>query len=427
MASTATKYEEILPPSWEIHDDAVMARFVGSLPSVEAMESETRSIIQKIPTRSREQLGRQASSSLGEDLGYTLDIRSLYLEDAMRFQTKSMRYFYEIMLSAYLSELRQSDVIDFDIHINSEPMISLDIPETMDAMASEALARLLSEWVRILRTGYFFTHWPVHSRSAIMRRGLLLSFSARFAGHIQEIGHQFLVVLERRVDTPATIDFFVVDNLKEDEYLFPFLTFIHLELTRLIHGDFPGMDIRFRRTSLNRLPTDELMGTCMSVSFRAMVLFSLLQNPFHRLKNGKETRAEATHILRFGYYQMERMRLFFLQGTFGPGRIEPLFFPSLPSPSSHLRRLNTPYFWGVFFRDLRDHLGVQVTPAITEEFIQRIGPDGEDHPFAKRYYFVTNLKYKTVLSTADLSYDRPTCILCQHFPFNQDALCTLVA
>ncbi len=163
---------------------------------------------------------------------------------------------------------------------------------------------------------------------------------------------------------------------------------------------------------------DALMGTCMSVSFRAMILFSLLQNPFHRLKNGPETQVEATRILRFGYYQMERMRLFFLQGMFGFRRIEPLFFPRPPQPSQLLRSLNTPYFWGVYFADLQQHLGVPVTPALTEEFIQRIGPDGDDYPFAKRYYFVTNLKYKTVLSTADHSHEPSTCRVSQFFPFN---------
>lgn len=427
-------------------DDIIMGCFIDSLPSIELMNAEVERIIKKIPTISEDAASAIPESAF-ENSEFFLDLRCFHTSSDRRFHNSSVRYLYEIMCAGYLDEIKKFKTkIDFDVYINNmlKPSFIFDYDcEDTESDSDESprgfsmkkerapmlLMNTISDWVDALQSKdpIFRNEYFTGEKDIIIRRGLLLSFKAHFYSaeinekgerDVEDNGHMIFLVLEiSPTSTPNHVNFHIVDNLRDTMYVQKVHRWIKEAIDHSFASLSSGVIVHHRDSIWNQMPIHDLMGACMSTSFRAMILCAFLRNPWRRLANYSEDRREANHIFRFMYYQMERMRLFFLGGTFGHGKMEP-FFISKEDPTVFLHKVNTPYFWAIHIDTLkRENEGISDIHSL-EAFLRGIGSDGQDFPFAKRYYFNSDLKLNFVLSGANtFLFDKP-CIVQQKFPIN---------
>lgn len=429
-------------------DDKIMERLLEQLPTNEAMDEEIERIIQRIPTVSRAVSHRGPASSFDMSVDSSrpfMDLRNFKGGSNRRFHGASVRHLYEIMTAGYLNEIKKmgNNTIDFDVYINDvlkhnfvhdsggyetddDYNDGIFVEESMPMELSSAV----SEWVELLKrkdTVFKNALRDGTPSDKIIRRGLLLSFDAQVYSstivngnrEVKTAGHILLLVLE--VSGARNCKSFIVDNLTNGMYAQSVHGWISSEIRTTISSLFNDTHVYSCPTIWNQQPLHDLRGMCMSTSFRAVLLFALLKEPCLRIENqGDETKTEAQHIFKFMYYQMERMRLFFLQGMFGAGKIEPVYLPMVKEDGVSLHKVDTPYFWTVHIESLRALPNPIIGLDSVLRFLVDIGPDGPDFPYAKRYYFNCDLSFDFVMNSARI--EGGTCIMSALFPCNIEAM-----
>ncbi len=110
--------------------------------------------------------------------------------------------------------------------------------------------------------------------------------------------HQMLVVVEKRSIDPSQVKVLIVDNVPPEDYRYPFHTWINQSIRAHFHTLLPQLTLSKMSVAMNKLPMSNTMGTCMSCSFRAILIFSFIQNPFPYLFKRRKHNEEGKRFMK---------------------------------------------------------------------------------------------------------------------------------
>lgn len=289
---------------------------------------------------------------------FTVDMRWLFRDESYEhkwFLSSNVRFLYEILLSTYLPIIQRAN-IDFKVAIDDGLHDEIDYGNKDEDGIPEAWNNYTKNWVEYLHDDNFMS-----LSDKIARRCWVVSYTTdfrkinendRLTRDIETIGHQSLIVLKkRRRSLEANI--FIVDNLPEALYKHTVHHWIGTSLKKKLNQK--GLHIKYVYPVVNAMPVHYDLGTCMSCSFRAMILFAMLRNPFPYLKiriNDERSFDQHTRFLKLTYVLLERLRFSLLtnQHLFpSEAKTQPyaaMFMPHGRKPIAfNLHDINTPYLF----------------------------------------------------------------------------------
>lgn len=425
-------------------DRTLWKQYTMHLPSDEEMEHYLTQLRRLNADRSRQRNLKEPSLPL------CLDLRSLFCRDDVWFQTLTCRCFYEIILASYLPHLTRNGRIDFKVVLDD------GIPGVVTPVSTEtdqqqqlfqcpaALDAYIHGWVEsyLLQDNVFCAsnqEGPT-GKAMVVRRAWALSFKTDFVNQtfnpnapldevgnapIQVIGHQMLVVAEkRRNEDPRHVKVLIVDNVPPDGYQYPFHAWISASIRQNFKRLLPQLTITKMSVAMNKLPMSNHMGTCMSCSFRAILIFSFLQNPFPYLFKKRKDNMEAIRFMKLLYVQLQRMRLYFLYNNTASNesgeeiRMEPVYVPmriTRATDTMILREVSTPYLWMVNTPKLLESAAHHGAASLSiEAWLRQCAEvDREDLIYSYRLYFHRDLSAPNAFQRVDLS---TPCIVQARFP-----------
>ena len=211
------------------------------------------------------------------------------------FTLNTARFLYEILIAEYLPLVGCKERIDLKVAMD----------DGLEAVGD--LDKYVGNWVKYISLeDTVFSNVAYASRTPIVRRAWIMTYTAEVENEVS--GHQILVVAERRRVRPSEVFIFVVDNVPSMMYNDFTPLGIEISLRKHFALHMPGLEVVEVDNILNSLPTDGEMGSCVSVSFRALMLFSFLSDPFTYLITGSNTHAEGDRFLKLMYLHLCRMR-----------------------------------------------------------------------------------------------------------------------
>ena len=220
---------------------------------------------------------------------------------------KSTRCLYEVMVATYLPLVARADLVDFKVAIDDGIHRSESLRPGSDGQCPASLDGYVGNWVNHLARDDDVFCDVAGTPAPIVRRAWIIAFNAEFrrGGATVDSGHQILVVAEKLREQPANVVIHIVDNIPSENYRefvdFWFEESLRAHFTRAL----PGLSVVKVQTLLNGMPTCGTLGTCMSASFRAVMLFSFLHDPVSRIRLSGE---EGPRFLKLMYLQLLRMR-----------------------------------------------------------------------------------------------------------------------
>jgi hypothetical protein len=211
-------------------------------------------------------------------------------------------------VAAYLPLVARVDLIDFKVATDD----GIAPPETLlpgldNGQCPKALDRFVGNWVaHIERDDDVFRRADAQT-APIVRRAWIVAFDARFLrrGVTVLSGHQLLVVAEKRRERPADVVVRIVDNVRGERYRDAVHGWLEGSLRAHFASILPALRLGEVAVIGNRMPTSGTLGSCMSASFRAVMLFSFLHDPLPRLREPGE---EGQRFLKLMYLHLARMR-----------------------------------------------------------------------------------------------------------------------
>lgn len=386
-------------PSEDPADKTKWLTFIHSLPN----ETEINTSINQVwkapggdPDKKQHMLLRRLWSRMAPITGDNLNYQFLFPENVDPttdwYTTESSRRLYEIMLASYLPRLKdQTTEIDFKVSID-DGKCTIDSQACQDAYRTESddsatesdsgsdeaslgrcpdtIANYVNNWVEFVKDDPALNNSLDRGKDIVRRvwvMGLFSDFvkeNARRKSPVEydcKVGHHLLVIVERKKSEECA-NIFVVDNMPTKAYRFP----VHLWLMSMLRESFqqkmPRLKIGRCILAINRLPHSIKMASCMSISFRAMVMFSFLNDPFPFLIQRHATQ-ESIQWMKLMYLHLEQMRRYFLYEVIQCEEtiVQPVFIPEEegPDPPSFqysLHNLATSFLWMVDMTMIKNQL-----------------------------------------------------------------------
>lgn len=320
----------------ELKDDIQMWKLNMRMlmPSMSELDENIQGLPAYIPS---EHLTKEQLHSLSKHNPYSMNIGFLNIppEDSgpgvQWFSQRFSRFLYEIIVGEYLALVERKQLIDFKVAIDNtldpSQVLEPDVPE----MASDSpppcshLDNYVGNWVKHISQDDDIFCNPENTPTPIVRRAWILGFNTAVLSATppfdrevssQVMGHQILIVAEKRRENPSQVTLYVIDNVPSIMYKH----FIHLWIDNALRHYFstlmPQLNVVDINGIVNALPTSVTIGTCMSVSFRALMLFSFMHDPLPFIIWGTNSEQEGVRFMKLLYLQMCRMRYSLLTNTF---------------------------------------------------------------------------------------------------------------
>jgi hypothetical protein len=347
------------------------------LPSLQVIEQKIKELPLPLPEdivkRGEELAKRREKDTLALELWpLHVDVNKLPEDSKSHWFTyAATRFMYEILISTYLPQVARPDIIDFKVSIDTKRLTTILKPE--GDTQPETFVEYIRSWFNhlIQNDDKIINITPGNSEGKIVRRVLCFGFRTIFYipehrgdNEVCESGHQILIILEKHPRDPNKVYLFIVDNLhKILNYRYRINDMIVSTCTKLLRDMIPQITLERCIEIPNVLPSSEDLGSCMSLSFRAMIYCSFLRHPYEKIMNLDNVDNENERIFKLMYLQLERMRLSILNN--------PLLWKStheyslyylhseVPTNVHDIHNINTPHLWLIPFVVIKKAIDMQ--------------------------------------------------------------------
>lgn len=339
---------DLMPSEEELND------FLLALPLYDPyaqLTEEQRAALRQFPTDGTESL---KFLLLERDMFSQEGYQRLQNQGVTWFSHISADFLYEVLIASYLPLVANKDLVDFDVAIDKGIYTKKSVwePTSGEGPPCPILHDFVGKWVRQYLAGGGFTT----ATAPIVRRAWLMRFHSPMAEmESLSAGHQILIVAQRERDAANTIIFYTVDNMESIRYKYPIHWWLENALRHHVAEQMPGFQVKEVNGIRNCMPIHPTIGSCMSVSFRAMMLFSFLHDPLSLIYDAAQANAESDRgkegdrFMVLIYLQLLRMRHFFLnEGKLWQQRgcrVVYLTKDPLSMENDFLHSINTPQIW----------------------------------------------------------------------------------